>query len=342
MKPTNKGYILMGLQGTKGSACTTPDLAIPYLDESFNTGQQINALKDSGDNEYLLDNMKMEHRENFGFTVNARPELSTYLCAYMLGKDVLSATADPYTHTITRGDERYWLTLDRQLTTTVYQRLVDTKFENVIISGEAGKPVKISVDGSALTATMRTTGYTDTYDTERPYMFYDGSSRFKIDTTTSALIKGFQIKVNINSGGGLRDDQFEFIDLPDFNYSVDCMLDLYTTTITRFKKINYNSSTIPQEDLATGAFEIDCQYASTTTRQLKITIPKINWQSISGVNLNPEGVTMIESIAGVAVKQSTTELMTIVCQNGLNKTTIDDNDDLFILDNNNQVLIGVF
>jgi hypothetical protein len=341
MIPTNKGYILMGLQGVKGSAVTTPDLAVPFLDDGFSTNQQINGLKDGGDNEYLLENMKMEHRENFSFSINARPDIATYLTAFMLGDRTVTATADPYTHTITRG-EREWLTIERQLTTTSYQRLVDCKFENMTITGEAGKPVRISVDGNALTATMRTTGYSETYDTERTFMFYDGSSRFKIDTTNSSLIKGFSINININSGGGLRDDRYEIIDLPDFNYSVDCTLDIYTTDTTRFKKINYNTSTTPQPDFATGAFEVDCQYSSTTTRQLKITVPNLTWQSIGGVNMNPEGSTMVESIAGVAVKQSTTELMTIVCQNSVNTDGLQDNDDNYLLDNNDQVLIGVY
>jgi hypothetical protein len=58
--------------------------------------------------------------------------------------------------------------------------------------------------------------------------------------------------------------------------------------------------------------------------------------------MNPEGSTMVESIAGVAVKQSTTELMTIVCQNSINTDGLQDNDDNYLLDNNDQILIGVY
>ena len=63
MKQTNQGYIMMGLQSGKGAVCT-PDIAIPYLDDSFSTDQQAEALKSGGDNEYLLEHAKTEHKEN--------------------------------------------------------------------------------------------------------------------------------------------------------------------------------------------------------------------------------------------------------------------------------------
>jgi len=331
----------MGRQSGKGFPAT-PDIAIPYLDDGFNTAQQSNSLKSGGDNEYLISNMKMEHREKFGYTVFARPNMCNYLSAYMLGTDVITGTADPYTHTITRGD-RDWLTVERQLSSTVYQRLVDCKLENMTISGEAGQPVKITVEGEALTATLRTTGQTLSYDdSDKTFMFYDGSSRFKIDTTNSAMIKGFEVKVNVNSGGGLRDDRFSIIDLPDYNYSVDCTLELYTSNLTRFKKITYNASTVPQADFSTGAVEIDCQYVLTSTRQLKITVPTLIWESIGGIALNPDGATMSESIAGPATKQATTDLMTMVIMNTANTDGIEDNLDIFITDNDDKIIKGVY
>jgi len=331
---------MVGLQSGK-SATATPDIAIPFLDDGFNTNMQITGLKDGGDNEYLRENFKMEHREKFSFSVNARPDIFCYLSAFMLGNMATTGTADPYTHTITRN-ERDWLTIERKLNCTTIQRLISCKFENMTVSGEAGQPIKITMDGNALDTIIRTTALSPSYDTEKPFMFYDGSSRFKIDTTNTSYIKGFEIKVNVNSGGGLRDDQTEIIDLPDFNYSVDCSLDTYTSDFTRFKKINYNASTTPQEALATGAFEIDCQYILTTTRQLKITIPLLTYQSISGITLNPGGATMSESFAGVAVKQSTTDLITMVCMNSINEDGIQDNDLLYIADNTDQVIQGVY
>ncbi len=340
MKPTNQGSIMMGLQGEKGTPAT-PTISIAYLDDGFSTNQQMTGLKDGGDNEYLTENMKLEHRESFSFSVNARPDVATFLNAYMLGSSVITGAGDPYTHTITR-DERQWLTMERELSATAVQRLVDCKFENVTITGESGQPIKITVDGNALTATIKTTAQAASYDIEKPFMYYDGASRFKIDTTNSSHIRGFEVRININSGGGLRDDRFKILDLPDFNYSVSCSLDIYTSDLTRFKKVNYNASTIPQEDFSTGAFEIDCQYVLTSTRQFKLTIPNLTWQSIGGVLLNPGGATMIETIAGVAVKQSTTELMTIVCQNSLNEDGIQDNDLLYIIDNDGQVIQGVY
>jgi len=311
---------MIGKQSGKGTTAT-PNITIAFLDDGFNTGQQINSLKSGGDNEYHLDTVKMEHRENFSFTVNARPDIVTYLSGYILGTAAISGAGDPYTHTITRG-ERPWLTVERKLNSTVTQRLTDAKIENYTLSGESGQPVKLTIDGNALTAQIRTTALTPACDTESPLMFYDGSGRFKIDTTIDENIKSFEIKVNVNSGGGLRDDQFLIVDLPDFNYSVECSAELNTTNFDRWQKITYNASTTPQETVSTGALEIDLQNVATTTRQIKLTIPEIYYKSIGNVTLSPEGTTMTESIAGVGLKQSTTELMTIVCRNSISTTII--------------------
>jgi hypothetical protein len=339
MKPTNKGYIYMGIQSAKGYY-GEPNIAIPFLDDGFSVSQQSNTLRDGQDNDYMIEDIKMEHRETFAFSVYARPDICSYLGHFVLGDYSVTATGDPYTRTMTRG-EREWLTVERQLSTTFYQRLVDCKIENMTISGEAGRPVKVTIDGNALTATIRTTGGSENYATDKPFMFYHGTGRFDIDGSTSSYIKGFEVNIKVNSGGGLRDDRFEIVDLPDFGYSVDCSLELYTSSLTRLKKVNYNTSTTPQGDFSTGSIDIDCQYVQTSTRQLKITIPKISWQSISGDNLNPAGATMTESIAGVALKQSTTDLLTLTTMGSLNIDYIVDNNDEYITDNNDQVLIGV-
>lgn len=545
---SGNGYIALGLQSSKGVAAT-PSIFVPYLSENFETAQDNVTLNDSGDNEYLLDNLKTKHKESFGFDVYARPGICSYLSAYMLGTSTIAGTIDPYTHTITRGSaERDWLTIDRQLNTTVIQRLIDCKIEKVTISGNSGRPIRINITGNALDSSIITTAqevdgglilhntldsttavlnsrygpdltivgtpeysacqfnngvkciankyvyvplvnflnydsfaisffckyyaysiiscgtsdsqiydilyctdafniypiiafyhrngysqlllflnatnyfgldlysgidialndivfYSFIYDSKNtnpnilkiyyynltsgqssiftttsssgtastftptathilslgqqhvinrggnviidnlkiynyakndysdldkeftilseddpPFMFYDGDGRFKYNTTVDDLFKSFNVNISINSGGGLLNDQYEIIDLPDFSMNVDCAMNIYTNNFTRFKEINYNTSTTPQEDFSTGSFEVDCQYVLTSTRQFKITIPELIWRSIGGINLNPSPNTMTENIAGLAKKQATTELLTIVSKNAISTT----------------------
>lgn len=331
---------MFSLQGGK-NAVSTPDITVPFLDDGFNTGMEIANLKEGGDQEYHLDNVKMAHREKFSFSLYARPDIFYYLSSYTMGTDTLSGTTIPYTHTITRSNRR-WITVERKLNTTVVQRLTDCKIESMGIIGEAGKPVRLNVTGEALTATIKTTAQTPSCDTAAPYMFYNGQGRFKIDTTTDEQVKGFDINIKINSGGGLRDDEYKLSDLPDFNFSVDCSVDLNTSNFTRWKKINYNANTTPQETLTTGALEIDLQQILTTTKQAKITIPYLVYQPIDGITLNPEGNTMTESIAGIGMKQNTTEIITMVFTNTYNEIGIIDSDDYFIQDNDGNTITGVY
>lgn len=336
---------MLGLQSARGSVAT-PTIAVPFISESWNTNQEINNLRDGGDDstgsaDSIIDNIKMMHKEEFSFSCYAKPDISYYLSAYFMGWESITTTSGACIHDIHKGgeSERRWLTIERKLNTTFVQRLVDCKIEELSFSGESGQPVRIDIAGNGLSTQIRTTDLSPSYESGNPFMFYDGNGTFKIDGNISSHLKSFNVRFNINSGGGLKDDTYKLVDLPDFSYSIDANLESVTSSFTRFKQINYNTSTVMQDEFATGTVLIDLRM--TTTRRLIIGLENFLYQSC-GMNLNPGGGTLSETFAGIVVRTTSSPLYGYIqCYNSVNEAGIEDNGDPFIADNDDRVIIGV-
>lgn len=318
MIKTNEGYIIIGKQAAKGSA-TTPTVIIPFLDEGFNVGHNVTILNEGQDNNYKSVNIKTMHSENFSFSCYARPNYTSYLLGWFLGDSAVVGGADPYTHTLTR-DERAWLTIRRKLDTSVVHELYDSKIDKISIEGVSGQPLKLMVSGKACNADIIATENVIAYEDRNPFTFFNGEGRFKFATTADRLIKDFNISLSIDNGE-LVDDEFQVADLVDMDYNADITANFFTEDTARWKKVTYDSSTVPQENVYTGAFEIDCQYLQTSTRQLKVEIPLIKYEPVN-INLSGLAQIMTEGVAGVAEKQATTELVTITCMNNIATTII--------------------
>jgi len=318
MIQANRGYLIIGKQTAKGTA-TTPTLSIPFQSEGFSTDHSVSILTEGQDNNYKKSNVKMMHTENFSYTLYPRPNQLAYMFGWFLGDDAVTGGADPYTHVMTKSD-RAWLTLERKLDTSVVQRLYDAKIESLTLSGEAGQPISMSIAGQACNVTIIATERTESYEDRNPFMFYNGIGRFKFATTVDRLINSFNISFSV-SGGGLTDDTFQVVDLLDLDYDIEMSAGFITEDTTRWKNINYYGTTIPSENVYTAAFELNCWYPQTSTRQVKVTIPLIKYQPL-GLNLSGAVNTMREEVAGVAEKQATTELATITCMNNIATTII--------------------
>lgn len=304
-------------QAVKGTA-VTPDISIPYLSEKFKTAQKITVLNQ--DNNLSIENIKESHSEKFGFSCFGRPDIVCYLLAYFLGDDTKAGGADPYTHTVIRKEDgRAWLTLQRKIDTSFVQQLQDSKIKSVTFSGNAGKPLKVDVDGVSLGSgtIIGTVEETPSYEIGKPFMFYHGDGRFKFAGGVESLIKEFKIKINIGNEE-LKNSNMILEDIYETDFDIDVTFDLYADT-TKFKNVNYYGTNSVSESVYTASCELDFRYTENVAddRQLKIEIPKVMWKSISGIGLKSKPDYMTESVAGIAEKLATTEIITATCKNSL-------------------------
>ena len=319
---SNKGYLGFCKQTSRTHPASAPEHYVRYSEAKFIPDQATTVLKEGGDGEYAKTVIKNSHKEKFNFKCAARPELVAYILAYLLGDDTKAGASDPYTHTIIRGTSRLWLTLWRKIKDLVVQRVEGAKISTVTIEGEAGKEITLAVEGEGCWGTVLGSETVPTYETSAPFVFYHGNGRFKNDGAVTSEIKKFSIKIAVK-GEALQTDDVVPGDIPDQALDIDVKLELYAASSAEWKKANYNNGASVSSGIYMGSMELDLQYTeSAKIRQLKITIPNMTWQSIDiPMAGNPEPVT--QEIAGIAVKNSADELITVVCKNDLSATLAD-------------------
>jgi len=322
---SNIGYIGIALQAAKGTKAVSSDYFIKYNDEGFTPEFDTEPLREGGDDELIGEVVKNQHREKFTLTARARPELVAYAYAWLLGNDTKTGSVDPFTHIITRGTERGWLTIRRKIDTDVIQVLIDAKIEKLTIEAEAGKPVMVTFEGNALTADEETVEEVPVYEDCIPFMFYHGKDNYKINSVVTNNIKKFTISYTVASQEGLQTDDILLEDLPDIKVDVDCSFELYAeNTVDFWKKVNYNNEDTPQEGLFSFAYEQDLVFTENVAndRQFKINIGKVVAEVVPGINLKGDPEAEVQTLAGIAIKPAAGELFTVTVKNDISTDII--------------------
>jgi len=243
------------------------------------------------------------------------------LFTWLLGKDTLTGTGDPYTHTITRDSTngRKWLTIRRKLDTNFMHVLYDAKIESITIEMEAGKPVVLTVEGNALNSFKDTTEDTPSYETIKPFKFYHGEGNFDIESAANSDIKKATIKITVASQEGFQTDGIVLGDLPDLKLDGDITLEFFNNAMAFFQKSVYNNQTSPQEDIYSGAFDFDLLFQENVAddREFKLAIPKFFWQPVTGTNLKGEPEAQSVTLAGPMAKPAAGEIITVTMKNSI-------------------------
>lgn len=315
---TSDGIIGIGLQTAKGSANTTPDIYIKYMEGSFNTVSEVTHLREGGDDELIGTSVKNSHKVDWSFKCLARPQVSAYLFSYFLGKDSISGSGDPYTHDITRSatNERAWLTIRRKVDTSVTEQIVDCRIKSIEQTGEAGKAIELTISGVGLTPTIVAAEDTASYESGQPFTFYDSCGNFEIENGVStSAISAYSITYEL-AGDELQTDCLAFNDIPDLALNINFSATLKAVDEGIWKKANYNNGTSVSESLYTSQFTCDHTYTESTAddRELKVVLKDIVWEPVE-LNPNAEPAVQEITVAGILRKPSAGEIVTVTVKN---------------------------
>jgi hypothetical protein len=178
----------------------------------------------------------------------------------------------------------------------------------------------MSVEGTGLTAAIRTTVATDTYETDNPFSFYNGVYNVNAATTSNLDIKSFSIKFTAKNDEGIQTVDMTRRDIINHEFDIDVTLALAYTDLTQFKKANYGNTTTHSADYSEGSVYLNMNYGTNATRRrLQIAIPKVHLKPHTIQN-DPKVKTMEQPYSGIAFKLPTTELATVTCWNGITTT----------------------
>jgi len=340
---SNLGY--MGIAARQRTTSdTTSAVFLPILEESTNPMFDEIHLDECGQGLYQGSSKWMKTRNwvDVNFSTYLYPRSGAELTAGFMGNSTFTASAATTVniHTMhlidTTADQlttprQSWMTIEKSLgmdaaptSTAMVERFMGCKFRSLTLEGEAGQPVKITMEGKGRRAEIVSTAQTDTYESNNPFMFFNGNGKFKVFLPTSAWsttcfdIKSFTVKLNQNLDEEMQTDEFEDRTFQQQTLSAEVTVGVYFTDYWNYIHSKYGLTTSTSGYMTTsfheceGALEIDLRYGHLPTtamtsnlREYKLTINKVKMQPHE-LNMNMAPETMIESLSGIAMHKNTT------------------------------------
>lgn len=126
------------------------------------------------------------------------PKAAAALLYAVLGSAAVAGGGDPYTHTITRSTTRPWLTIWSHLGGGLYRENRDCRVDQLVISGEASRPLRMVPTITGLdprsSSAAETTAAIEAADR---VLYYDGKGALKFEGTAAGFLS-FTTTINRN------------------------------------------------------------------------------------------------------------------------------------------------
>lgn len=310
------GYVGIAKQSAKGTA-VAPSTFVRFLSAvKADPELDISVFPEGGGGFTDITAQKQFHKHDGGFELYARPSVAAKLFAFALGADTVVGTAAPYTHTIIPARPLPYLTIERGMKTNlITDRIQDCMINGLKLEGEAGKPLKLSLDFLGIQAALQGTGASDTYETDSFFTFMSGAFTL-LGTGAFTRITKFGLGLSNNVDGGIQTVEVhrEALQALLLGLTLDFEV-VYDSADTNYADIFYGGGTSVVDTVKTGAVTLDFTYgAGAALRELKVEIPLLNYKAIGTPAPAATPATLRQAVAGVATKGAG-ELITVTSKN---------------------------
>jgi len=309
-KRGSDGYLGISKQTVKGTAVQAAKFFPVSGADSWDFIQDFIEVNSTNADEEIDDILKTGHNIDGSFDMLVKPDIGAAIMAYALGADSVT-TGTVNTHTITKANTIPWLTLERDLIST--ERVLDAKINQVSLSFEAGQPIIMGVNFFGIDLTEEDSA-TDSYETDKPFMTYEGS--YTIDGSVVTTIMSGNITINRNLYKAKTVDDYKYNDFLEQKCTVDVNLTLKLESAdTQYLAVQMGGGSALVNTLDGGNITIDCTRGTgATEREFKIEIPTMYWLTATK-HLNVDSSPVMVDVSGKAYWHTSNELMTCTVKN---------------------------
>lgn len=307
-----EGYIGFGKQTQKGTG-VAPTKFIKWTGATdMSPKHGIARYREGGDSYDPGIALKENHKPGGSVSLFARPDLVGFLFAALLGADAVSGVG-PYTHAITPGTPP-WLSVERSLG-GIQERFIDCKIKSISAEGEAGKPIKLTVEYLGINEDLSVSAATATYEVDAPFVYWQAT--FTWDGGASTNVEKFKLTYTNAFDEEFFTNAITRQDIP--LQSRDAELEMTVSmedSMVFFKKAYHAAGTAPGTDAPTGSFIVDLNYgAGADARQLKLDLQKVFYTE-APVEQNSDDGRLRYEIKAAGGKATGSPLLTVTAKNG--------------------------
>lgn len=323
-RPTNEpsNYFALGKQAAKDEEATT-FFFFRHLDGTgLELDEQTEAVREGGDGQEVGFVHKTAISMDGDVVANARPERAARGAAWTLGADSVStplaaASGVAQIHISTPTSTLPYLTAE-QLFGDVIERVSNVQLTNMVVEGEAGRPLKVThsmvAGGTPYRRNAAASALTPTRETGQPYFFPGGS--YSIDGAGNSKITKFKSTVERGLDTDIRTISLFREDVVALNFDSSLEFTLKYEEKTFYDKVHYLAGTTISPNalgLATGAFQAYTEFGTGTgLRFFELNHPLIVYTGARVNKLDPDGKTMYLDVTAMGVRGATHQVFTRV------------------------------
>lgn len=309
-------YVALGPQSAAG---TPQDTTANYVFARWIEGTEglthdrVQTTEREGGDGQDLGLAYVEHHTGKGnAVVYARPEITAKILGWALGAGSVTSAAStwPYTHELYPANEARLLTYEAFAPQgAVGERMVDSKIQEVVIEGEHGKPIKITVSvngGDSPYQRAVGSARTVSYETDDPFFFNTGSHMVAIAGAAVAMDEVTRWSVTFTRA---QDEEVFGVGygrkaITDINRNVALEFTRRFLSATAHNAVLYGGGSAVAPTVATGAFKafMTNGLSGSALRSFELEVPLVVMQPLTRNVFEVDGQTVYEDIAAVAMK----------------------------------------
>lgn len=235
-------------QTARGTPATAATFRIPLVGGTVKARRTVQLLEETGTSRLRSQAGVLQVGAEGSPIYAVRPAALGLLLYGVLGAKAVSGAGDPYTHTFIDAAEQPWLTFWRQLENLKYEKFVDCKITQLVLTSDnsvlglrAGLTV-VGLDPRHLASATYASEVAVAEESGAPIMHYDGAGALKIEGTAVASIEKIITTINNNNtfqqGDSLRGyDVAE--GMLDIMYEVSTLIE----DAAEYNRFHYGSAT---------------------------------------------------------------------------------------------------
>lgn len=217
-----------------------------------------------------------------------------------LGSIASAGTAPNRTHTITPGNVLPYITVWRNISSTLYEQFRDCKVGSVTVSADAGQPLTIAAGIQGLQATRLTAdpdvGSIIPLQNGAVYNYNDAA--VTLGGGATALISSFELTIENNVSRQQTDDVVPY-DVVEGTREVSLGFDLIFESLDEYNKFHYGGAAGTQ--ISPNIFTTSAlfTFSKGANNEISFNLPSIAYQEFP-VEANPGGDPVTVSVRAVA------------------------------------------
>ena len=200
-----------------------------------------------------------------------------------LGAKAVAGASDPYTHTFTAATSRPWFTFWRSIGDLLFEESSDCKIDQLTISGESGKPLRVTATVQGLRPRHQTTADAGaTVEVTNRFMHYDGSGALLLESVAVADIRAFTLTI-ANNGEVIPGDSLRGYDVSEGKLTAQLTITKLFLSTSMHNRLMYGAAS-PSNDtdavaaiVELGATGVDFKFTRATgpERSLQLQMPRV-------------------------------------------------------------------